>query len=68
MSGINVATVEWRKSSFSGPTGQCVEVASTDDTVAIRDSKSPHSPALVVAPGQWRTFVGRVRTGHIHRS
>jgi len=38
--------VEWRKSSFSGSGGNCVEVR--QDLAAIRDSKSPSGPALAV--------------------
>ena len=33
---------QWRKSSFSGGTGQCVEVT----PVAVRDSKNPEGPTL----------------------
>lgn len=32
----------WRKSSFSGGTGQCVEVTPR----AVRDSKNPEGPTL----------------------
>ncbi|CCH31603.1 DUF397 domain-containing protein [Actinosynnema sp. NPDC047251] len=34
----------WRKSSRSGPNGNCVEVRG--DLSAVRDSKQPHGPAL----------------------
>ncbi len=34
----------WRKSSFSGQTGQCVEVTPG----AVRDSKNPDGPTLRV--------------------
>jgi hypothetical protein len=35
--------MEWRKSSFSGNSGDCVEVR--QDLAAVRDSKNP-GPAL----------------------
>jgi len=38
--------MDWRKSSFSGTGGNCVEVR--QDLAAIRDSKNPAGPALVV--------------------
>ena len=34
----------WRKSSYSGQEGSCVELAHTFDTV--RDSKNPDGPML----------------------
>jgi hypothetical protein len=36
--------MDWRKSSFSGDSGDCVEVR--QDLAAIRDSKNPSGPAL----------------------
>ncbi|MEU8123672.1 DUF397 domain-containing protein [Spirillospora sp. NPDC049024] len=39
----------WRKSSRSGSSGgSCVELAGTKGRVAIRDSKEPEGPVLVV--------------------
>lgn len=36
----------WVKSSRSGPSGDCVELATTFD--AVRDSKDPNGPVLRV--------------------
>ncbi|MDH2428398.1 DUF397 domain-containing protein [Sphaerisporangium sp. TRM90804] len=57
----------WRKSSFSGDEGDdCVEVASNlPDVRAVRDSKNPSGPVLVVAPGEWSVFLNGVRTGDL---
>lgn len=38
----DLSHAQWRKSSFSGNTGNCVEVAVTKSGVAVRDSKNPH--------------------------
>ncbi|MFI6471849.1 DUF397 domain-containing protein [Streptomyces sp. NPDC050516] len=50
----------WFKSSYSDNGGQCIEVA-TDLTdshpVAVRDSKNPHGPTLVLAP---QAFAGLI--------
>lgn len=37
--------MDWRKSSFSGDSGECVEVR--QDLAAMRDSKNPAGPTLV---------------------
>jgi len=39
--------MNWRKSSFSGSGGDCVQVR--QDLAAIRDSKNPNGPMLAVA-------------------
>ncbi|PZT72737.1 MULTISPECIES: DUF397 domain-containing protein [unclassified Streptomyces] len=40
----------WWKSSYSDTGAQCVECGIVDDeTVAVRDSKDPHGPALLLA-------------------
>ncbi|MFD0886035.1 DUF397 domain-containing protein [Streptosporangium algeriense] len=55
---------EFRKSSLSGGNNNCVEVATNlSGLVAVRDSKDPSGPALAFTPTQWRSFIGRVRTG-----
>ncbi|MFD0687748.1 DUF397 domain-containing protein [Actinomadura fibrosa] len=52
----------WRKSSHSGSGDQCVEVASlSGDLHAVRDSKDPGGPALVLTPAAWRTFLTSIR-------
>jgi hypothetical protein len=60
-----VEVANWRKSRRSGEANGCVEVAPLDEgqRVAVRDSKDPAGPALVVSPGEWRSFVARVKAG-----
>jgi hypothetical protein len=36
--------MEWRKSSYSGTSGNCVEIRR--DLAALRDSKNPTGPTL----------------------
>jgi hypothetical protein len=49
---VDVTDVVWRKSSYSEPDGgDCVEVTRVLRAVAIRDSKNPQNPALVIVLG-----------------
>jgi hypothetical protein len=52
----------WQKSTYSGSNGgQCVEVAcNLPGIVAVRDSKDPTGPKLIVASRDWTAFVRRV--------
>ncbi|MFJ9676719.1 DUF397 domain-containing protein [Streptomyces sp. NPDC101194] len=53
----------WRKSSHSGNEGgSCVEVLDGHPTgVPVRDSKTPHGPALVFPTVGWSAFVAAVK-------
>ncbi|MEU8966354.1 DUF397 domain-containing protein [Streptomyces sp. NPDC048491] len=53
----------WRKSSYSNASGgDCVEVADNlPGVVPVRDSKTPNSPALIIAASAWAPFVEAVK-------
>lgn len=53
----------WRKSLASGPTGDCVEVAFTDESVLVRNSQEPHGPQLVFSYSEWAAFLTGVCHG-----
>jgi hypothetical protein len=53
----------WRKSSYSGSSGDCIEVAPTPDGAAVRDSKDSASPVLRFTAGEWAAFIGAIKTG-----
>jgi len=57
----DVGTLNWRKSSHSG-TGQCVEVATPRQGVAVRDSKDPQGPSLSFTTEAWAAFIAEVGT------
>lgn len=51
---------DWRKSSYSNPSGNCVEAAELGGGVALRDSRFPDGPALVFTSASWDAFLCRV--------
>jgi Domain of unknown function (DUF397) len=55
----------WRKASYSGTNGGgCVEVArNLPGVVAVRDSKDPNGPALILSADQWAGLIARIRSG-----
>jgi hypothetical protein len=55
---------QWRKSTYSGQNGACVEVArDLPFAVAVRDSKDPGGPKLAFTSHGWRAFARRVKNG-----
>ena len=59
---MDMSGAVWRKSSYSGANGgNCVEVAATARTVAVRDSKDSGGPVLTFGPRAWEQFAGQVK-------
>ena len=64
MSTTDLSGARWRKSSRSGDERECVEVADLDSGHrAVRDSKNPTGPALLVTPAAWTAFTTGIRNG-----
>jgi len=62
MTEIDLSRAEWRKSSYSSQSGNCVEVArNLPGLVAIRDSQAPDEAKLVVSQETWRVFLKGLR-------
>lgn len=64
MSNLDLAVAQWRKSSHSGGQGgECVEVAAVVPVcaVALRDSKDPDGPKLVLGAAAWRALTARIK-------
>lgn len=57
-------TTTWHKSSRSGASNNCVEIALlSDGRVAMRDSKNPAGPVLTFTTTEWAAFIDGVRAG-----
>ncbi len=59
---MDLTSVRWRKSSYSGDNGgNCIEVASAQAAVAVRDSKDPDGAKIVFIPEEWKAFTRRTK-------
>jgi hypothetical protein len=58
-----MSRVRWRKSSFSGQNGNCVQAGAAGQAVAVRDSQDPEGPSLVFEPSAWSVFAASVKAG-----
>jgi hypothetical protein len=57
---------EWRRSSRSYGTGNCLEVAAPHGArIDVRDSKDPDGAVLRFASAEWNVFVAGVRSGSL---
>jgi hypothetical protein len=64
MKAGDLGPVEWRKSTASNPSGNCVELAALPDgSVAVRNSRQPEGPALVYTRAEVEAFLTGVRNG-----
>ena len=55
------STLIWRRSSASGSSGACVEVAESDSSVLVRDSQNRPGTLLVFARSDWLVFLRRIK-------
>jgi len=60
---MNDQNVHWKTSSYSGSSGDCVQVAQVPDGAAMRDSKDRSGPVLRFSADAWRAFIVGVRDG-----
>jgi hypothetical protein len=52
----------WRKSSYTAPDNNCVELAVTVDETAMRDSKDPDGGSFVVSASAWGKFLAYAKS------
>lgn len=69
MTSPGPAHAQWRKSTYSNASGNCIEVAAVArkgvTAVAVRDSKDPHARELWFHARQWKFFLARVKEGKL---
>jgi hypothetical protein len=57
MQPADLHNLNWRKSSYSASGPECVEIAHAPEAVAIRDSKDPNGPALLMPHAAFARFL-----------
>ncbi|MFF5114276.1 DUF397 domain-containing protein [Streptosporangium sp. NPDC000509] len=69
---MDLSNATWVKSSLSGDNGgDCVEVARLEDSanhsnlIAVRDSKDPDGPKLLLTPTTWTTFLNHLKADRL---
>lgn len=55
----------WRKSRRSGYQGNCVELATTEGAVAMRNSREPHGAILAFPAAEMAAFLGAIKNGEL---
>lgn len=59
-----MAVLHWRKSSYSGDNGACVEIAEpSSNVVYVRDSKDPDGPRLHFTGPAWLGLITDIQEG-----
>jgi hypothetical protein len=62
---VSDAVNRWRKSSYSGSNGACVEVADLGENVAVRNSNQPDAGTLTFTTPVMRAFIDTCKSGQL---
>lgn len=60
---LEVRDVNWRKAARSAGNGACVEVASVNPRVLVRDSRDQNGPAMRYSGSAWQAFLTAAKRG-----
>jgi hypothetical protein len=65
---MDLSQAKWHKSTRSGGSGNCVEVADNlPGIVAVRDTKNRDGGTLIFTDAEWSAFVGGVKDGEFDK-
>jgi hypothetical protein len=65
---MDLSQAKWHKSTRSGGSGNCVEVAENlPGIVAVRDTKNRDGGTLIFTDAEWTAFVGGVKDGEFDK-
>lgn len=53
----------WRKSSYSGANGNCVEIAETGDAILVRNSNRPGDGAIEFTRAELAAWIAGAKAG-----
>jgi hypothetical protein len=60
-STADLSRAAWRTSSYSNNGGECVEVASANSVISIRDTTDRAGAVLAFGPGAWQRFAAALK-------
>ena len=64
---MDLSKANWFKSTRSGGSGNCVEVAFVAEGVALRDTKDRSKPAHLFTNAEWEAFIVGAKDGEFDR-
>lgn len=60
---MDLSKAVWRKASRSTAEGDnCIEIAGLSNVVALRDSKNPSGPKLIISHGDFRLLADTLKS------
>jgi Domain of unknown function (DUF397) len=65
LKSLEVRDLHWRKAKRSVGNGACVEVASVNGKIAVRDSVNPGGAFLQYPARSWQDFASRAKNENI---
>ena len=64
LTDMEVCDLQWRKTRRSAGDGACVEVASVNGQIAVRDSMNPVGGRLQYSVQAWQELISTIKDGH----